>query len=162
MPQAAPKKAKAAPAKAAAAKNAFVLLAQHKPHMAAAFFILGARPVACALACHVSRRDLRLTIQDISWPLVLCLTATTVPSCLHGAPSHKQMPVTKCSCLGLACAAGHLRDAVGVCARELGDPQLALFLARLLEPSPGALLHHTLADNLLPREAPLARGLLVA
>ena len=54
-------------------------------------------------------------------------------------------------------AAGHLRDAVGVCARELNDPQLALFLARLLEPTPGPLLRHTLADELLPRAAFLYR-----
>ncbi|BDA47164.1 probable DmX-like protein 2 at C-terminar half [Coccomyxa sp. Obi] len=73
--------------RAAAAKNAFVLLAQHRPQLAAAFFIL----------------------------------------------------------------AGQLRDAVGVCANELADPQLAIFLCRLLEPTPGPLLRHLLADELLPR-----------
>lgn len=50
------------------------------------------------------------------------------------------------------CAAGQLRDAVGVCANELADPQLAIFLCRLLEPTPGPLLRHLLADELLPRE----------
>ncbi|CAL5224911.1 g7676 [Coccomyxa viridis] len=73
--------------RAAAAKNAFVLLAQHRPQLAAAFFILG----------------------------------------------------------------GHLKDAVGVCAHELADPQLAIFVARLLEPKQGALLSSLLAHELLPR-----------
>ena len=41
---------------------------------------------------------------------------------------------------------------MGVCAHELADPQLALFLARLLEPTPGPLLAHVLAEELLPRE----------
>ena len=48
-------------------------------------------------------------------------------------------------------AAGQLRDAVGVCANELADPQLAIFLCRLLEPAGGYLLQHLLADELLPR-----------
>ncbi len=48
-------------------------------------------------------------------------------------------------------AAGQLRDAVGVCANELADPQLAIFLCRLLEPAGGPLLQHLLADELLPR-----------
>lgn len=44
---------------------------------------------------------------------------------------------------------------MGVCAHELADPQLALFLARLLEPTPGPLLRHLLSDVLLPRAPPL-------
>jgi RAVE protein 1 C terminal len=58
-------------------------------------------------------------------------------------------------------AAGALKDAVGVCAREMGDPQLALFLARLLDakPStatgsgpaaPGPLLQGVITTELLP------------
>ena len=49
-------------------------------------------------------------------------------------------------------AGGHLKDAVGVCAHELADPQLAIFVARLLEPEQGALLGALLANELLPRE----------
>lgn len=49
-------------------------------------------------------------------------------------------------------AGDHLKDAVGVCAHELADPQLAIFLARLLEPKQGALLSHLLANDLLPRK----------
>ncbi len=51
-----------------------------------------------------------------------------------------------------AIAGGHLRDAVGVCAHELADPQLAIFVARLLEPDQGALLSSLLAKELLPRK----------
>ncbi len=43
-------------------------------------------------------------------------------------------------------------DAVGVCAHELADPQLAIFVARLLEPEQGALLGNLLANELLPRK----------
>ncbi|KAL0019249.1 hypothetical protein WJX77_001067 [Trebouxia sp. C0004] len=45
---------------------------------------------------------------------------------------------------------GALQDAVGVCAHELGDPQLALFLARLLEGEQGPLQQALLAKELLP------------
>jgi hypothetical protein len=40
-----------------------------------------------------------------------------------------------------------------VCANELADPQLAIFLCRLLEPQGGPLLDHLLSDELLPRES---------
>ena len=50
------------------------------------------------------------------------------------------------------CTGGHLKDAVGVCAHELADPQLAIFVARLLEPKEGALLSNLLANELLPRK----------
>lgn len=76
---------------------------------------------------------------------------------LHIQKSNNDVPL-----LVLPAAAGRPRDAVGVCASELDDPQLALFLARLLEPSPGPLLRHTLADELLPREAPLPASFLTA
>jgi hypothetical protein len=51
---------------------------------------------------------------------------------------------------------GHLKDAVGVCANELADPQLAIFLCRILEPGsgqPGPMLRHLLNDELLPSES---------
>ena len=41
---------------------------------------------------------------------------------------------------------------MGLCAHELADPQLAIFVARLLEPKQGALLSNLLANELLPRE----------
>ena len=59
-------------------------------------------------------------------------------------------------------AAGEHKDAVGVCAREMGDPQLALFLARLLDGkaspagaagstvAPGPLLRGVISGELLP------------
>lgn len=47
-------------------------------------------------------------------------------------------------------AGGALQDAVGVCAHELGDPQLALFLARLLEGEQGPLQQALLTKELLP------------
>ena len=52
-------------------------------------------------------------------------------------------------------AGGHLKDAVGVCAHELADPQLAIFVARLLEPQQSGLLSDLLANELLPRGPPL-------
>ena len=68
-----------------------------------------------------------------------------------------------------ACAAGEHKDAVGVCAREMGDPQLALFLARLLDgraspaagaagsaAAPGPLLRGVIAGELLPGALPIA------
>ena len=61
----------------------------------------------------------------------------------HPLPGPKQYPT---------CAGGHLKDAVGVCAHELADPQLAIFVARLLEPKQGALLSNLLANELLPRK----------
>ena len=39
-----------------------------------------------------------------------------------------------------------------MCAHELADPQLAIFVARLLEPEQGVLLGNLLASELLPRE----------
>ena len=36
-------------------------------------------------------------------------------------------------------AGGRYQDAVGVCAHEMGDPQLALFLCRILEGASGPL-----------------------
>ena len=52
-------------------------------------------------------------------------------------------------CLGAA--AGRAGDAVGVCARELGDPGLAALLARLLDGCDGGpLLRHLLQADLLP------------
>ena len=52
----------------------------------------------------------------------------------------------------MSCTGGHLKDAVGVCAHELADPQLAIFVARLLEPKQGALLSNLLGNELLPRK----------
>ena len=49
---------------------------------------------------------------------------------------------------------GAYKDAVGVCAHELGDPQLALFLARLLEGGQSPLQQHLLSDELLPGDTP--------
>ena len=46
-------------------------------------------------------------------------------------------------------------DAVGVCAHEVGDPQLALFLARVLEGEQGPLQHALLTKHLVPGGAPL-------
>ena len=51
---------------------------------------------------------------------------------------------------------GAFQDAVGVCAHELGDPQLALFLARLLEGEQGPLQQALLTKELLPGQ-PLLR-----
>ncbi len=55
--------------------------------------------------------------------------------------------MTRDACFG---AGGALQDAVGVCAHELGDPQLALFLARLLEGEQGPLQQALLTKELLP------------
>ena len=52
-------------------------------------------------------------------------------------------------------AGGHLKDAVGVCAHELADPQLAIFVARLLEPQQRGLLSDLLANELMPCRQPL-------
>lgn len=58
--------------------------------------------------------------------------------------------------------AGAHRDAVGVCAREMGDPQLALLLSRLLDGAsgpagasgahPGQLLRQVVTADMLPGE----------
>ena len=50
-------------------------------------------------------------------------------------------------------AAGSNRDAVGVCGHEMRDPQLALFLARLLEPGNPQLQQEVIEDRLLPGPA---------
>ena len=50
----------------------------------------------------------------------------------------------------LFCAGGAYSDAVGVCSHELGDPQLALLLARILEGEQGPLQQALLAKELLP------------
>ncbi len=47
-------------------------------------------------------------------------------------------------------AAGAHQDAVGVCAHELADPQLALFLCRVLEGPGGPLQCHLITGELLP------------
>ena len=49
-------------------------------------------------------------------------------------------------------AGGSARDAVGVCAHEMGDPQLALFLCHLLEGPHGQLQRELLTRDLLPGE----------
>lgn len=48
------------------------------------------------------------------------------------------------------CAGGQLLDAVSVCAREMGDPQLALFLARLMETPEQPLVRDIVHKELLP------------
>ena len=47
-------------------------------------------------------------------------------------------------------AGGAYKDAVGVCAHEMNDPQLALFLARLLEGEHGPLQQNLISGDLLP------------
>ena len=47
-------------------------------------------------------------------------------------------------------AGGAYKDAVGVCAHEMKDPQLALFLARLLEGEHGPLQQNLISGDLLP------------
>lgn len=42
------------------------------------------------------------------------------------------------------------KDAVGVCANEMEDPQLALFLCRLLEGGEGPLQRYVLQSELIP------------
>ncbi len=49
-------------------------------------------------------------------------------------------------------AGGAQQDAVGVCAQELQDPQLALFLCHMLEGPMGPLQHHLITSQLLPRK----------
>lgn len=73
-----------------------------------------------------------------------------------------QHQITTDSMFHHAHAAGEHKDAVGVCAREMGDPQLALFLARLLDgrgspagasgsaAAPGPLLRGVISAELLP------------
>ena len=51
------------------------------------------------------------------------------------------------------------RDAVGVCAHEMGDPQLALFLCHLLEGPQGPLQRELLTRDLLPGELHTSLGL---
>ena len=116
---------------AAAAKNAFVLLAQHRPQLAAAFFILGAL-------------DLLTTIEHR--PVHSHDTLPIKMPSIWAARSGPGVPVA---------AGGHLKDAVGVCAHELADPQLAIFVARLLEPQQRGLLSDLLANELLPCRQPL-------
>ena len=117
--------------RAAAAKNAFVLLAQHRPQLAAAFFILGTLALLAAIE---------------HWPVYSHDTLPIKKPSVWAARSRPGMPVA---------AGGHLKDAVGVCARELADPQLAIFVARLLEPQQSGLLSDLLANELLPRGPPL-------
>ena len=51
-----------------------------------------------------------------------------------------------------ACPAGGAQqDAVGVCAKEIEDPQLALFLCHMLEGPQGPLQHHLITTHMLPR-----------
>ena len=47
-------------------------------------------------------------------------------------------------------AGGQPQDALSVCAREMGDPQLALFLGRLLETPQQPLLPVVVQKELLP------------
>lgn len=47
-------------------------------------------------------------------------------------------------------AGGAYKDAIGVCAHEMQDPQLALFLARLLEGEQGPLQQSLICQDLLP------------
>ena len=51
------------------------------------------------------------------------------------------------------CAGGQLADAVGVCARELGDPQLALFLGRIMESPEQPLVRQIVLKELLPGQS---------
>lgn len=48
---------------------------------------------------------------------------------------------------------GNPKDALGVCATEMGDPQLALFVARILEPQCGPLTTRLIQHELLPGTA---------
>ena len=66
----------------------------------------------------------------------------------HETPAIEQL----CAETRVNGAGDHLKDAVGVCAHELADPQLAIFVARLLEPKQGALLSDLLTNDLLPRK----------
>ena len=52
------------------------------------------------------------------------------------------------------CAGGQLADAVGVCAREMGDPQLALFLGRIMESPEQPLVRQIVHKELLPGQSP--------
>ena len=86
--------------------------------------------------------------------------------CLSFAPC---VTLPECACYSDPAAGAH-KDAVGVCAREMGDPQLALLLARLLdaaaaekagasaraEQEAGPLLRHLITTELLPGAAELA------
>lgn len=110
---------------AAAAKNAFVLLAQHRPQLAAGFFILGLFDSEAVIE---HRFFLMTCLHRRQFSIWVVRNA-------HG----------KC-----ATAGGRLKDAVGVCAHELADPQLAIFVARLLEPQQQGLLSNLLANELLP------------
>ena len=49
-------------------------------------------------------------------------------------------------------AGGAQQDAIGVCAKEIDDPQLALFLCHMLEGPQGPLQHHLITTQLLPRK----------
>ena len=49
-------------------------------------------------------------------------------------------------------AGGQLLDAVGVCAQEMGDPQLALFLGRIMESPEQPLVSQIVHKELLPGE----------
>lgn len=53
----------------------------------------------------------------------------------------------------MSCAGGQALDAVSVCAREMGDPQLALFLARLMETPDLRLVRDIVHKDLLPGAA---------
>lgn len=95
------------------------------------------------------------------WPIVsgLCRACHI---CEELACLQSTIHVTNAAVLPLA--AGAHKDAVGVCAREMGDPQLALFLARLLDAAAaksadaaaaagvaaGPLLRHVIMSELLP------------
>lgn len=57
-------------------------------------------------------------------------------------------------CLPLHRAGGSLKDALGVCAHELADPQLALFVSRVFENKIGPSTRHLIEKELLPGGLP--------
>ena len=54
--------------------------------------------------------------------------------------------------MSLCLLGGAQQDAIGVCAKEIDDPQLALFLCHMLEGPQGPLQHHLITNQLLLRE----------
>lgn len=79
----------------------------------------------------------------------LCSQLSAIPLDYRGASLAEAS--SSGSDMGICPAGGAQQDAVGVCAKEIEDPQLALFLCHMLEGPQGPLQHHLITTHLLPR-----------
>ena len=89
---------------------------------------ISSQPAVAVCCCYGSVQSSGSLVKHVA--MLMCTTALQGPFWLPAAGSH--------------------RDAVGVCGHEMRDPQLALFLARLLEPGNPQLQRDVIEDRLLP------------